>query len=433
MKFSQATLLAILVSSAFVQAAPANFAFENSMVRREDVSQALSILEEIKEIKRKRSYTEDPAELAILSARDESAITQLITALENSGIASDVWSVISNDSDLKSEVSTIVKAAIQGAITYGPGLIKAIWNSGLLSTVFHDIANDSDFKSALLSVAKSIFSSAANLISSYFSGKKSGTTSAAAAAATTATTTTSVATTTAAAKRNILSQDFEAEFLDKRDVSSIISSIVTEIKDSGILSTLLNKVLADPEKTVSFLESALKYGVVAIEDVIDWAKSSGVLQSGLDYIEENGGKYGATLATVLSELISNGTISASDIDNAFSNSTGSATSAIAYSGSVYIIPSSLYKIATTTDAADASLFAAASKAEAALNGAAATATATATEATDDADETDAIDYSLLADITTLTTKTTDASDASLYAAASKAEAALNGKKRRRNY
>lgn len=427
MKFSQATLLAILVSSAFVLAAPANFAFENSMVRREDVSQALSILEEIKEIKRKRSYTEDPAELAILSARDDSAITQLITALANSGIASDVWNVISNDSDLKSEVSTIVKAAIQGAITYGPGLIKAIWNSGLLSTVFQDLANDDDFKSALLSVAKSIFSSAVNLISSAFSGK-SDTTSAAAA---TATTTTSVATTTAAAKRNVLSQDFEAEFLDKRDVSSIISSIVSEIKDSGVLSTLLNKVLADPEKAVSFLTSVLKYGVVAIEDVLDWAKSSGVLQSGLDYIEENGGKYGATLATVLSGLISNGTISASDIDNAFSNSTGSATSVAAYSGSVYIIPSSLYNIATTTNAADASLYAAASKAEAALNGAGTT--ATATKATDDADETDDIDYSLLAGITTLTTQTTDASDASLYAAASKAEAALNGKKRRRNY
>lgn len=427
MKFSQATLLAILVSSAFVLAAPANLAFENSMVRREDVAQALSILEEIKQIKHKRTFTEDPAELAILSARDDSAVSQLITALENSGIASDVWNVISNDSDLKSEISTIVKAAIQGAITYGPGLIKAIWNSGLLSTVFNDIANDDDLKSALLNVAKSIFSSAANLIASAFGGS-SGTTS---AAATTATTTTATATTTAAAKRNVLSQDLEAEFLDKRDVSSTISSIVSEIKDSGVLSTLLDKIMSDPDKVVSFMTSVLKYGVVAVEDVVKWAKSSGVLQSGLDYIEENGGTYGATLASVLSALINNGTISASDIDNAFSNSSSSTASVAAYSGSVYIIPSSLYNIATTTDAADASLYAAASKAEAALNGGGTT--ATTTKATDDADETDDLDYSLLAGITTLTTQTTDASDASLYAAASKAEAALNAAKKRRNY
>ncbi|KAI5967661.1 hypothetical protein CANMA_002841 [Candida margitis] len=349
MKFSQTTLLAVLASSAFVSAAPA-IVSEQSMVKREDVNDVLAILKEIKEHNAKREFLEGDA-LIEHDKRADSALGNLITALTNSGIIGQVWNTLTTDSSIKSSLSNIIQSAIQTAVVQGPALISAIWNSGLLGDIFNTFLNDSDLRSAFLGVAQSIFGTAVNLITSWLSGSSSS-----------STTTTSAASTStgAAAKRELL--DLNAEYIDKRDLSSIISFIVQEISDSGIVSSLVNKVLADPTASINFLTSAFKNGLVIAEDVYSWAKQSGLWDTALSYIENNAGTWASAIASFLGNALKSGTVSSSEIDNANTSvsarsTTTTSTSAAAVAaaaGTTAATGTAAAAAATTTAAATAS-------------------------------------------------------------------------------
>ncbi|KAK6203235.1 Op4 protein [Scheffersomyces amazonensis] len=315
MKLTNAAILTILASSTFVSAAPAIVTSEQSLVKRADVNEVLEILEELKTLKVKRELLEGE-ELAALEKRADSVIGNLISALLNSGIISDVWSTLTTNPAVSAEIKTIIESAIKGAIVEGPALISAIWNSGLLSKLFNDFVNDPDLKSAFLGVAKAIFTTGLNLIKSWLglnSSSASTTTAAAAPAA------------SGAAKRDLVLNG-DSEFIDKRDVASIVSWVVSEISSSGIVSSLVNKVLANPQASIDFLASAFKTGLVVVEDVYGWAKGNGLLQDGLNYLAAHGGTFGSAIASFLGDQIASGNVSASDIDSAPLPSKSAATS-----------------------------------------------------------------------------------------------------------
>ncbi|CAK7896968.1 hypothetical protein CAAN1_03S06084 [[Candida] anglica] len=310
MKLSNATLLAVLATASFVSAAPTEHAFESTaLVTRQDATDLLDILSELKTVNAKRDLAEgdDHTEL---SKRADSLIGQLITALANSGIIGEIWTTMTTDPAIKSELGALIKGAVQQAIVSGPALIKAFWNSGLIGNVFKTLLNDADLKSVLLGIAKSLFSTASNILLSY--GKGGSTTAAAAPAP---------AATPAAYKRE--------DVLDKRDLASLITTIVTEIKNSGIVSSLINKVLADPQKSISLLTTALSKGVVLFQDVYGWAKQSGVLDSALNYLKNNGGSIVKALGSFLAGELSSGGLSASDINNAPGTAVGTTTATAA--------------------------------------------------------------------------------------------------------
>lgn len=346
MKFSQTTLLAILATSAFVAAAPTNVVAETAIIKRAELNDALSILDEIKSLNKKRSVADSDEAVAAISKRAESLLGNLVTALSQSGIISDVFNILTTDPALRAEIGTIVKSAVQGLIVQAPALISAIYNSGLIGKVFQDFINSPDLLNALLAIAKSLFSTGLNLLTG---GSSTPTTTTDAAAA---------APTPAAAKRD--------DDLSRRDILDIAESIASDIKDSGIFQSLVSKVLANPEQSIDFLTSALKEGAVIGEDIINWASLNGLLQEGLSYIEQNGGTFASSIASFLGDQINAGNLTTADIDNA-----GSASSAVA---NLYATKTT---IATTAAAgpvsivgagpSDAALLAAASKAEAALN------------------------------------------------------------------
>ncbi|KAG5420966.1 hypothetical protein I9W82_000056 [Candida metapsilosis] len=378
MKFSQTTLLAVLASSAFVSAAPA-IVSDQSMVKREDVNDVLAILKEIKEHNAKREFLEGDA-LIEHDKRADSALGNLISALANSGIISQVWNTLTTNDAIKTSLTNIVKDAIQTAVVQGPALISAIWNSGLLGDIFNDFLNDTDLRNAFLGVAKSLFGTAVNLITSWLSGSSSSSATTTAAASTS---------TGAAAKRELL--DLNAEYIDKRDLTSIIQYIVQEISDSGIVSSLVNKALADPQASISFLTSALKNGLVIAEDVYNWAKQSGLWDSALSYIENNAGTWASAIASFLGNALTSGTVSASEIDNANTSVSARSTTpvstaaAAAANSAAAVVANSATPAATTTAATAATSAAAASGNNDALNslinkygGSSATGAATAT-------------------------------------------------------
>ncbi|CAI5757100.1 unnamed protein product [Candida verbasci] len=314
MKFSQATLFAILASSTFVSAAPA-IVVEQSMVKREDINDVLEILKELKSLNAKRELVEGD-ELLELTTRADSVLGELITALTNSGIIGDIWNTLTTDPAISTSLQNIIQAAIQTAVVQGPALIQAVWNSGLLGNILDKFLNDTDLRNALFDVAKSIFGSAVNLITSWIGGGSSSATAATAAPAA-----------TAAKRADLLDQS--GEYLSERDLASIIQWIVQEISDSGIVQSLVSRVLADPQAAISFLTSAFQTGLVVAEDIYSWAKSSGLWDSALAYIGQNAGTWASAIASFLGNALSSGQISASDIDNAGTLSTSTASTAAA--------------------------------------------------------------------------------------------------------
>lgn len=342
MKLSHTTLLAILATTSLAASIPQPEVSENTLVRRSDANEILSILDELKAIKVKRDLVETEEEHLELLKRQDSVIGDLLTGLASSGILQDVWNTLTTDSALRSQIADLTKAAIQGLIVRGPALIKALFDSGLLGKLFKDVINDKTLLNGLLGAAKALFTTGLNLLTNRKSGAASATyaattttkavaaTTAAPLYATAATTTTAAANTAAAAGLNPTNtnnaayaslaaqykREDDSEYLEKKDLTSLISSVVTEIKNSGIFSSLINKVLADPQQSISFLTTVLKKGVVLGEDVYTWAKNNGLLEKGLTWLQTNGGSYAGAVANLVGELIDSGKVSASDVDNA---------------------------------------------------------------------------------------------------------------------
>ncbi|KAM9907834.1 hypothetical protein OXX69_006272 [Metschnikowia pulcherrima] len=317
MKLSTPTLLAILVSTAIVSAAPTAITSEQasgaSLVKKADISNALSIIEELGRLNQKRDLI-DGVESEFDLAKRDNLLSELLTGLSQSGIIGDVWNIITTNDALKTEITSLVKSAIKGAITAAPSLITAIFNSGLLQTVFKDIWNSSSLRSALLSAAKAIFSSGLNLLKAFLAqktGSTTATTATTAAAAPAATTTT----TAAAAKREVGLPDSD-EFYEKRDLISVAETVVQAIYNSGIVQNLVKKALADPTASISFLEAVFKNGLVVGKQVYSWAESSGLLSKGIAWISANGATYAGEIAKFIGSLIVSGQASTSDVDNA---------------------------------------------------------------------------------------------------------------------
>lgn len=338
MKLSHTTLLAILATTSLAASIPQPVVSDTTLVKRSDANEILNILDELNAIKVKRDLVETEEEHLELLKRQDSVIGDLLSGLASSGIIQDVWNTLTTDQELRSEIGDLTKAAIQGLIVRGPALIKALFNSGLIGKIFKDVINDKTLLNGLLGAAKALFTTGLNLLTNRKSG---GSTTAAAATTTTAAAAPAAGTTTAAAAAantaaaaagglNPTNTDSAAyasiaaqykreegvEYLEKKDLLSLISTVVTEIKNSGIFSSLINKVLADPQASISFLTTVLQKGVVLGEDVYNWAKNNGLLEKGLQWLQTNGGTYAGAVANLVGDLIDSGKVLASDVDNA---------------------------------------------------------------------------------------------------------------------
>lgn len=315
MKFATPTLLAILASSAFVSAAPSPVAASEStfLVKKSDVSNALSIIEELGQLNQKRALIEDENELFELSKRTDSLLSELISALTSSGLIKKVWTFLTTDSTLRTELVSLIKKAVSYAITDGPTIIKAVYNSGYIQELFSYIYNNASLRSSIFTIAKSIFGSGLNLLKTYLANKSG-------------TTTTAASTTTAAAKREVVDYNPE-EYYDKRSALTIAESIYTAIKNTGLVQSLVTKVLADPTAAVTFLETALKEGLIYGKELYSWAESSGVLASGITWIKANGLTYAKEVALFVGKLIEDGSATVSEVDSASTTTTSTTTTA----------------------------------------------------------------------------------------------------------
>lgn len=304
MKFSQTTILALLATSAFVSAAPSPVVSSDVLVTREQNDEIMSILEEIRSLKTKRELTDDE-HLAELAKREESLLVQLVSALSSSGLLTDVWKVLANDEDLRTDIVNISKGILKVVIADAPNLLKDLWNSGLFEVLYKDVVNDEELRSVLFKVAKKLFVDAGTLLTLFKDGSNSDSsaTKSSDASATAVYVTFSGAPTTTSASSttsiSLLDKRENLSHLQERDVSSLVTTIYSAIKDSGIIQSLLNRVLANPQQAINFLVTILKESLSIGKELFAWAKLNGLLDKALDYLGSNGGTYGAIIARLL--------------------------------------------------------------------------------------------------------------------------------------
>lgn len=332
MKLSNTTLLAILASTAFVSAAPVDVPIGSElMVKRSDANEVIELLNELQALKVKRDYIENSDDLLELQRREDNAIGNLISALINSGLITDIFKKITSDPEISAVVRKIIQSAIETATVEGPALIKAIWNSGLLSDIISKFLNDTDLRGALLGVVKSLFGTAVNLLKSWLASRTGGSDAS-----------------SGSDKRDFIapravvpSGDVNLdEYLDKRGVADLVVTAVQAIYKSGLIQLFVQKILANPEQSINFLTSAFKSGLAVAEDVYGWAKKSGLWDKAIAYMGAHAGDWAKRLADIIGPLLSGGKIQASEIDNATTgdstkagtstSSTSSASSAIEY-------------------------------------------------------------------------------------------------------
>ncbi|ODV77971.1 uncharacterized protein CANTADRAFT_26948 [Suhomyces tanzawaensis NRRL Y-17324] len=296
MKFAQATLVAILASCAVVGAAPVApiASSETTMVKRVDLNEVLDLLSELKSFNTKRGELSPEEELQFISKRD-GVISNLISALANSGIIGDVFNTLTSDPQISASIGAIIKATLQTAIVQAPQLLTAIWNSGLLQKLFNTLLNDTDLRNALLAAGESLISSVIGLLTGSLGGSSTPAPAPSPAPA------------PAPAKRELTDE----EYVSKRDLASIIGTIVSEIKDSGYVQNIVQNALANPEQSIGFLTSAFKNGVVIFEDVYDWAKQSGLLNSLISSLASSNSGILSELASFVGGQLDNSSSSAS--------------------------------------------------------------------------------------------------------------------------
>lgn len=342
MKFSTTTALAILASSVAVQAAPidaaqaahAQFASSTDLtfVKKSDAAQIKSLIAEISHINKKREFTDDPVELAELQRRADSAIGNLLSAFLNSGIISDVFNTLTTDSGIRSSLGSILSTVGSALVENAKPLLSAVWNSGIIGKVFNDIINDKDLINAFLAAIPDVLLAVTSLLGFFTGGSSS-----------------SAAPSSGASKREIvdMSNLSEDEYLSKRDLSSIIAWVVQEIKDSGIVQNLVNNFLQDPSKYLSIIGNVLLSALNIGEEIFNWAKSSGLLESGLNWLENNGGSFLGSLAKIISSLLGSSSSSSS------TPSTASAAAAAAPSPAAQGYANTVTTHTTTTAAVTA--------------------------------------------------------------------------------
>lgn len=305
--------MAVLLSSAAVYAAPTQIMNEQvdttALIKKSDVNDVLAIIEQLNQNQQKRELIEDEDLLMELSKRDSSLLSQLIVALQNSGLIKDVWNILTTDQTLRTLVVGLVKKAIQGAVTEAPALIQALWQSNLLQTIFKDVFQNSQLRPILFSIAKEIFASGLNLLKYFLASRTGGATSTPSGS--------SKRDADAAPVNMVDLADFNSDdYIDKRDALAVAEQIFTAIKNTGLVQGLVKKALADPQASISFLTSVFKQGWVLGEDVYNWANESGLLKAGMKWISANGATYAAEVAKFIGGLITGGKATTSDIDNA---------------------------------------------------------------------------------------------------------------------
>lgn len=318
MKFSRNTVAAIAACSTLASAAPVGQSQNDQSLSKvaPETSEVMILLGELNQIHQKRSLVSGD-ELVEINKRADNVLSQLLIALNNSGVIGDVWNTITTDAALRSLLGSIIASSIQTMIVQGPALIKAIWDSGLLSKLFTTFLNDGELRMAFLNAARALFSTALDLLTGSVSSPPPTSSGGAAAAPVSAA---PVEPTGTAPPKNDKACKREDSVFSKRESQEVAQFVVDRVKETGLIHDMIHKALADPHQSVALLASCLKNGVLLLEEVYHFAKECGLLDSVLRHLSDHGEAFAVPLADFMKALIMSGLVTSHEIQSALATS-----------------------------------------------------------------------------------------------------------------
>lgn len=270
-------MLAVLATSAVVQAAPAPIRAQEStqLLKREDLERALATYEELQVLKVKR------ADLAAeLAEREYQVVTDVLTAIKNTELTPVVLRFFVTNDTLKNLTISGLELVIKSGLISLQSLLDLTVKSGLVVSVLNDTLFNCLLYVAIIDLVKT---KAASLLAGLFS-KRDGT----------------------ARRPYTLDEGMEmlrrdglmppsvldpvdaekrALDADKRDIDEIVVNMLESLASSGLASQVVETILTDLD-FISFGAQVVKelnsQGLISISKLISAVLASGLLTQLVD-------------------------------------------------------------------------------------------------------------------------------------------------------
>lgn len=153
MKLSHSALLAVMATSAVVQAAPAPIKDRQltQLTKRDDLERALAQYEELQALKIKRSDLD-----AELTEREYQIVTQVLTAIKDTELAPVVLKFFVSNTTLKNLTITGLEYVIKSGLISLHQLLDLAVQSGLVVSVVNDVLSNCEVYVSIIDIAKSL-------------------------------------------------------------------------------------------------------------------------------------------------------------------------------------------------------------------------------------------------------------------------------------
>lgn len=245
MKFSN-TALAVLATSAVVaEAAPTQMTESTasdsiSLIKRQELENALSDLNELKMMREKRELLESE-----LSAREYTIVTNVLDAIKDTNLAPVVLKYFTSNVVLQAAAVQGILFVIKSNLISAATLLKYLTQSGLITSVINDIIADCGFFAQVLGLLKSELGNIFKRDEPYTHEEG-----------------------LELLRRDGLIEETEfdnLDMLDKRAVDDVINNVLDSLAKSGLATQVVEAALVDPK---FYRFSALLIGVLYAQGLL---------------------------------------------------------------------------------------------------------------------------------------------------------------------
>lgn len=264
MKVSNVSITLALALAANVQAAPANVVARSEVaassvgLTKRQEAEIMALIADMNAHTTKRGLIHDGNELM---QRDYAIVTQILAAINSTGLAPEIILGLVNNKNLQPFVTDAVIAIIKSGLISLNTLFTALTESGLVTRVIKDIINDCEFYQNIYKLAAQYISDLTKKIQSKLAGDS-----------------VSVKRWFEEEEEFVVAPD--ATGLDKRyDPNGVVNQLLESLANSGLASSVVEALIVDPQ-FLSYGASLIK--TLAQQNLINYlGLLSAIIDSGL--------------------------------------------------------------------------------------------------------------------------------------------------------
>ncbi|CAH2351316.1 putative opaque-phase-specific protein OP4 [[Candida] railenensis] len=317
MKFTTASITALIALSAAVEASPiaSNSGSRSvAVLKREHIDSMQALVDELNSLqvqKYKRNIIERNLSKGELSTREYEIVTEVLSLLNDSGIAPQVIHYFATNPTFQPIVIKTIVAVVNSGLLDINFLFKVLNESGLIVQTIQDLISDCSLYATLFNYVGGIVKDLASNVESLISG---GIT-------------------------QLISRDVETRYMDSnqymesqmmaRDLDSIVVNLLESLSQSGLATSVIKSIITDPSYLpfgIDLVKAVLQNNSLDLGSLLTALKNSGLVESLMDQFLNFG-----TLQTVITNAFA--AFSGKCSSYSGSSSSGSGSSVGSSSGS----------------------------------------------------------------------------------------------------